>query len=89
MKKIKLIKAAIDFVFENYQSNPIELAQKSIQAFIDHGGNNSDLQVWNQTVTQYLGQVSVMIKQKLPSEFESDGLTIRSAVVSNASAAKV
>jgi hypothetical protein len=46
MKKIDLIKAAIDFAFANYKSDAITFAESSIAAFKAAGGQASDLGIW-------------------------------------------
>jgi hypothetical protein len=68
MKRLALIKAAIDFAFANYQANAIELAQKSIAAFVSENGQPADLTIWTNTVSQQVVQCTLMARQKLPSE---------------------
>lgn len=68
MKRLTLIKSAIDFAFANYQSGAIELAEKSLASFKAANGVDADLPIWNQNVTQFVNLAAQLSKQKLPSE---------------------
>jgi hypothetical protein len=68
MKKLALVKSAIDFAFANYQLKPIALAQASLAAFVAAGGQDQDLTIWNQQVTSNAAEAKQYAAQKLPSE---------------------
>ena len=81
MKRLILIKAAIDFAYTNYQAGAIELAEKSIAAFKAANGQDQDLQIWTNSVNQNVAQFKQLSAQKLPSEVivvQVDPTTIRS-----------
>lgn len=68
MKRITLVKSAIDFAFANFQLGAVDLAEKSIAAFKAAGGVDADLPIWDNTVKQNVAQCTLLAKQKLPSE---------------------
>jgi hypothetical protein len=78
MKKIDLIKAAIDFAFSNYKSDAITFAESSIAAFKAAGGQASDLGIWDASVRQYSGLASSLSGQPLPSEQAAKVAAIKS-----------
>lgn len=84
MKKLALIKAAIDFSFANYALGAVELAEKSIAAFKTAGGFDDDLRVWDSIVNQQVSLAKQLSKQKLPSEQAEQQ---KAAPASNATAA--
>lgn len=91
MKKLNLIKAAIDFAFANYAAGNVELAEKSIAAFKAAGGADADLEVWNNQVKQSVTGFKQFARQKLPSEVlpaaKVEGEEAPAAPASNATAA--
>ena len=68
MKRITLVKAAIDFAYANYSEGAISMATKSLAAFVAAGGQDLDLTIWNNAVSQNVQQAAQLAKQKLPSE---------------------
>jgi hypothetical protein len=81
MKRLELIKAAIDFAYANYQAGAIELAEKSIAAFKVADGKDADLPIWTNSVNQNVAQFKQLSAQKLPSEVivvQQDQQSVRS-----------
>jgi hypothetical protein len=87
MKKIDLIKSAIDFAFANYKSDAITFAESSIAAFKAAGGQASDLGIWDASVRQYSGLASQLANQPLPSEQAAKVAANVAAIKSNATLA--
>lgn len=91
MKKLNLMKAAMDFAFASYGAGAVDLAEKSVAAFKAAGGTDPDLDMWNNQVKQSVTQFKQFAAQKLPSEvFAARAAapeTETAAPVSNATAA--
>jgi hypothetical protein len=84
MKRIQLVKAAIDFAFAHYQDGAVTLAIESATVFKALPGADEDFQLWQGAVAQSIAQFSMASKQKLPSEIKAQSEPV--AQVSNAAA---
>lgn len=68
MKKLTLVKAAIDFSFAHYADGPSTLAIESATAFQTAKSDDKDFSIWQTTVSQYVQMAKQLAAQKLPSE---------------------
>ena len=83
MKRIQLVKAAIDFAFAHYQDGAVTLAIESATVFKALSGADEDFHLWQGAVAQSIAQFMAS-KQKLPSEIKAQSEPV--AQVSNAAA---
>jgi len=69
MKRLKLIKAATDFAFENFgMTDKVVFAESALAAFKAGGFDSADFDVWVNSVTTEARTWNQISQQKLPSE---------------------